>query len=185
MIDDETKKAFAAEIDEVIATHEKNAHQQGRTVVGDVAVDSDFLTGDERRVDQKSGLITRHPTLEEIDQLMKAETDRGGRVVDLRTVPSWVVEENGVIVGCLVARPVFEVHSFPVASAEGIPTIPGGRAELLLLEACHRWLRSAKNGVGAHYAFSISPDESSDAQLARLGWKQIELGEQSVFARTF
>jgi hypothetical protein len=186
MRDDEVDKAIAAQIDEVIATEEKATHHhQGGTMIDAEVVGGQVVVDDERQVDQKKGIVTRHPTLEEIEALMKAEVDRCGHANNLMTMPSWIAEQDGKIIGCLSVRPVFEVLPFPVQSAEGVPVIPSGRAERLLFEACHRWMRSAKNGTGAHYALSVSPDEDTSSQLTRLGWKLVDLAKSSVFWRTF
>lgn len=185
--DDKVDEAIAAEVDEVIATQEKDARnqQRGATTTDDEAVGGGVVMDDERQVDQKTGIITRHPTLEEIASLMKAEMDRCGQANNLMTMPSWIAEQDGKIIGCLSARMVFEVLPFPVQLEVGVPVIPSGRVERLLFEACHRWMRSAKNGVGAHYALSVSPDEGTSSQLSLLGWKLVDLAKSSLFWRIF
>lgn len=194
MIDDEMVKAFAAEIDEIVAAHEKSTHhQQRRTMIDEEVVDGGLLVDDERQIDQKTGIITRQLTMEERHRLTKAELDRCGQAIDLLRVPCWVAEENGKIIGCMAARVVFEVIAHPVQSPEGVPMLPTGHAERLLLETCHRWMRSNKakagthiaNGVGSHFAIYKSPAESTSELLRRLGWKLVDFASSTIFARTF
>jgi hypothetical protein len=147
--------------------------------------DTTQVIDDERQVDQKSGIITRHPSPDETAVLMQAVRDQGGDPIDLHTTPTWVAEKDGKIIGCLAARLAFEVLPFPVQSAEGALSIPAGRAEQLLFESCHRWMRSAKNGVGAHYSVTVANDDDTGNLLHRLGWKVVDFAKSKVFARTF
>jgi hypothetical protein len=135
---------------------------------------------------QKTGIITRAATEAEKIQIMKnAEQDRGElQATNLLKGPVWVAEFDGQIIGCLRARLMFEVQPFPVRRAEPTPEI-NSRVGQLLLESCHRWMRSFRNGLGVESAVTVCGDGDTRATLGRLGWKIPDLTGQTLFTRGF
>jgi hypothetical protein len=135
--------------------------------------------------DQKTGIVTRHSTPAESIALMKAAEGRADDLPNLLKGPCWIAELDGKIVGCLGTRLIFEVHPFPVPGAPLDDAETNERAEQLLLEMCHRWMRSFRNGLGISHVASIASTPERQHLLARLGWKLCSLGESMLFGRTF
>ena len=134
---------------------------------------------------QKTGIVTRVPTIEEKGRLMNAAKQQGIEVCcDLQKGPAWVAEAEGEIIGCLRARLIFEVQPFPVQAGAVTPEL-NERAEQLLLEACHRWMRSFRNGLGVEETFQVATTPDRQNLLKRLGWKALNVAEATLFGKTF
>jgi hypothetical protein len=135
---------------------------------------------------QKTGIITRAATDDEKIQLMKNAEQDGRELspVNLLKGPVWVAELDGQIIGCLRARLMFEVQPFPVRRGE-LTSETNGRLWQLLLESCHRWMRSFRNGLGVESAVTICGDNDTYALLTRLGWKVPDFTGQTLFTRGF
>jgi hypothetical protein len=134
---------------------------------------------------QKTGIVTRAPMIEEKARLMNAARQQGIEVnCDLQKGPAWVAEIDGKVIGCLRARLVFEVQPFPVQSGPLTPEI-SDRAEYLMLEACHRWMRSFRNGIGVDESFQVAATPDRQNLLKRLGWKALNIAEATLYGKTF
>lgn len=80
--------------------------------------------------DQKTGLITRSPTLEERTELMKALAPE---LRDLMQIPCWIAVLDGEAVGVMVARPCVEAFSL------GLPkSLSGLEAKSLRIRKLYR-----------------------------------------------
>jgi hypothetical protein len=134
---------------------------------------------------QKTGIVTRVPTIEEKARLMDAAKQQGMELCcDLQKGPAWIAELDGAIVGCLRARLTFEVQPFPVpASPQTAETVE--RASQLLLEAGHRWMRSFRNGLGVEESFQVATTPDRQNLLKRLGWKTLNVAEGTLFGKNF
>jgi hypothetical protein len=134
---------------------------------------------------QKTGIVTRVPTIEEKARLMNAAKQQGIEVhCDLQKGPAWVAEAEGEIIGCLRARLIFEVQPFPVQGGALTPEM-NERAAQLMLEACHRWMRSFRNGLGVEESFQLAVTPDRQNLLKRLGWKVFNVAEATLFGKTF
>jgi hypothetical protein len=132
---------------------------------------------------RKTGIVTRHATPAEKIRLMTTARQSGGGVADLLKGPCWVAEIDGQIIGCLRARLIFEVQPFPVQTST-TPEI-NNRADALMLEACHRWMRSFRNGLGVDESFQVATTPDRQSLLKRLGWKAVNVAQSTLFGKNF
>lgn len=114
---------------------------------------------------------TRVAKPEDIPYLMQRLRESGGETIDLWKTPCWVVEEDGVILGMLPIRLVWQfepLYVFPEVKR----TASRRRACMLLYNAAEAWLANRElNGSGIYWAFAITRRVAVRSWAKAMGWR--------------
>ncbi len=114
---------------------------------------------------------TRAARPEDIPYLTERLKQSGGEVIDLWKTPAWVVEEDGVILGLLAIRLVWQMepmYVFPEVKRKASRR----RACMLLYNAAEDWLRNRDlNRSGIFWAFAITRRVAVRTWAKAMGWR--------------
>jgi len=108
---------------------------------------------------------------EDLEYLTQRLKESGGEMIDLWKTPCWVVEEDGVILGLLPIRLVWQFEPlmvFPEVKRKASRR----RACMLLYNAAEDWLRDRDlNRSGIFWAFAITRRVGVRTWAKAMGWR--------------
>lgn len=115
-------------------------------------------------------VTVRHVVLEDIPWLTEKLKACDSEELELHRMPCWIAEEDGIPIGILGARMVWQLQPlliFPEAKNK----ITRSRACYRLYEAAVAWLGNRElNGSGVHWFFAVTRSKGVKAWAKRLGW---------------
>lgn len=115
--------------------------------------------------------MIRPAGVEEFAYLTERMRQNGGEVIDLWSAPCWVDEVDGVILGLLAVRPVWQFE--PLLVFKEVKNKASRRRTCLgLYRAAEAWISDPTlNQTGVRRAFAITRMFAVRGWAKKLGWK--------------
>lgn len=120
----------------------------------------------------------RQARAEEIPLLAQRLAETEGEQVNLNTARIWVAVEDGVILGMLPLRLVWQAEPLLIFP-EVQNTSKRRRAGFGMYRAAIAWLGSTDNKTGIRWLFGITRKKAVAGWLAKLGWHRQYKGAQT------
>jgi hypothetical protein len=115
--------------------------------------------------------VARAARPEDLEYLARRLEESGGEEIDLQATPCWVVEEDGVILGVLPIRLMWQfepLYVFPEVQRKASRR----RACMLLYHAAETWIADReRNRSGIYRAFAITRRVAVRTWAKAMGWR--------------